>query len=435
MTRYGFGWQVDNYDVIEVDDLDQLPMFIECNRGARPSKACFYLRREDADALFGMSVAVNITAKTYTQEEEGEENTPWVEGDPVVWKSYYPCARSEPDETQNVYVTLKDKRVLLERAVLNTEWNTVDLVAFEPGSETLYNFYTDEFCKASNVPYTFADIIKKIFDETTLTLPSVPSVTINPATNLSARDDCASILQGVLASVGFDLVFDPFADTLTITDLNTAQDESIRDTATTDGKLIAKEDLKTNDSDMVGIAKVLPSDYFPVNIVTNDTATFGSGKRSIVIADHQLADKTSYTVKTARLAEIVAACEKWHRSQNDIFAETFWGLLKQIPGAGIYSIRWNLASDEATETRMANWVPPLPWPKRTEYQIDTMFRGKAKASISTLARVEYYKQEATGTFTATGKEIKAVSIGAAIATDSDVAFWPGERQFIALKVC
>jgi hypothetical protein len=65
-----------------------------------------------------------------------------------------------------------------------------------------------------------------------------------------------------------------------------------------------------------------------------------------------------------------------------------------------------------------------------------MFRGKSKAAIgATLARVEYYEQGATGAFTATGKEIKAVSIGAEIPNNSDVAFWPGERQFIALRVC
>lgn len=433
--RYAFSWTVSNFDVMDFDEADEpQQMFIECNRGAKPSTALFCLRRDDADALFAAGGPVDITATPYEKEENA---TDWTEKEKIVWKAYYPCDRTEPDEFQNVWITLKDKRVLLERAVLNTEWNTIDLVAFEPGSETLYNFYTDEFCKASNTPHTFADIIKKIFDETTLTLPTVPAVTVNPVTNISGRNDCATLLQGLLASVGFDLVLDPFADTLTITDLGDTQDESIRETAKTDGKLIAKKDMELDSEDMFGIAEVLPSDYFPVNVVLSDTATFGGGKRSIVIADHQLADATSFTVKTARLTEITDACEKWHRSQDDIFSETFWGLLKQVPGASIYSIRWNLPSELGpTETRMENYVPPMPWPKRTEFKCAVMFRGKSKAAIGTaLGRVEYYEQSKTGAFTATGKEIKAVTIGAEIPNNSDVAFWPGERQFIALKVC
>jgi hypothetical protein len=435
MTRYAFSYTVDDFDVMDFDEADEpQQMFIECNRGAHPSTALFCLRREDADSLFGSGGPVDITATPYEKEENATE---WTEKEKIVWKAYYPCYRTEPDEIGNVWVTLKDKRVLLEWAVLNTEWNTIDLVAFEPGSETLYNFYTDEFCKASNTPHTVADIVKKIFDETTLTLPTVPAVTVEPVTNLSGRGDCATLLQGLLASVGFDLVLDPFADTLTITDLDTAQDEEIRETAKTDGKLIAKKDLEMQADEMFGIAEVLPSDYFPVSVVLSDTATFGTGKRSIVIADHQLPDKTTYTVKAARLAEIVDACEKWHRSQDDIFSETFWGLLKQVPGASIYSIRWNLSSEFGpTETQMENYVPPMPWPKRTEFECAVMFRGKAVAAIgATLARVEYYEQGATGAFTATGKEIKAVTIGAEIPAESIVAFWPGERQFIALRVC
>jgi len=426
-----FNWLVDGKPVY-FDQTSQ-QQFIDCPRGCNSGRAVFIMREEDADAIGEDAVSFEAT---FIEEDAKEGDEPQV----FTWQGYYLCSRLKELESGNVVVEFRDKRVLLERGTVNTEYNTINLVAYEPGgSTTTYNFYVDEFCRASNTPHTFVQIVEAIFDETELEYPGCPSVAVSPITNISGRGNCATILQGLLASVGLDMIFDPFAGTVSIVRLTDTHDVSAREEATADGRIVYPGQFNDDDATKqhIGKAKILPSDYFPVQFVEEDEATFGDGGSSINIRDYQLADDITRTVKTARLTEIEQALDAWYQYQDETFTEYLWGIVEQVPGARIYHTTWMLKHEEnGTHTKLRNYVPPIPWAARTEFRRKGVRRGKTREVVDgSLKLVEYYKQSNTGSYTATNKDIKAVTIGTNIAIDKTVAFWEGERTYLALEVC
>jgi hypothetical protein len=430
--RSAFEWFVGGKPVVISDDSGHQGVW--CERGCYSGKAVFCVRQSDADAL-DLDAKVDIVVKRY----DGDANTL---AKTTTFKDYY-VVRKEIAENRdkNVIIELRDKRVLLERAAVNTEYNTVKIVTIGSGSSTTYyTFYVEEFCQASNVPYTMQEIVDELFTLAELTAPAISGSPSDPD-NIAAKGTCAEVIQGLLASMGCDLVLDPFTGSLTIELLSGSQDVATMDAAIANGQSVddGLHEITLASNDKWGKVVISPADWFPVQYVTDLTTTFGDGKRTAVIRDYQIAESTG-AVKSARATEIQSACSAWFKAQDDVFRDSLWGIVEQAPGTDIRCVYWKVEggrrNDIGTRTIVENNAIPIPWAKRTEYEVAGYIRGKTIGTLSaTPVKVAYWKQNVDGSFTDTEKCIYAVTYIATIPADKDLAIWPGERTWIAQEIC
>ena len=432
MTTYGYKWDIDGLEVVTPQDGAQ--QFIECERGTRSSKACFYLRREDADKLFTAS-----SSKTITVTPSIRNGSEWEALEPIAFKGYLACERSEVDQLGNVLVTLRDIRHKLERASIDEPFNTVFLVALtSAGTRTLYTIYDSRTCQPSNVPWDYQDIIDKVLDPAgfgTIALPVAPGT----PDNIQCTGSCAEVLAGLLAAIGCDMVFDPFEGDLTIVKLSDNDTREELQAAKDDLRLIAKVERKLQDAEKHGEVVASPADYFPIRYVDSDTSNFGDGKQSVLIIDHQLADETTKKVKAARMTEIKQAVQDWYLAESDMLDETYYGIIKRGPSEKLRSVCWMLSNPKANHrTRFVNDAIPMPWPKRTEHVYQASLVGKTTSgglSTVSLEKVAYWKDAGTGIYADSGYFVEASTRVSSIIGVADVLLFPTEAKFVAVRVC
>lgn len=374
-------------------------MFIECARGTASGRACFYLRSVDADTVF-LQTSVDLKARLYVRDS----NDVMKLTETVTFKEYYPCERSEVDEWGNVYVTLRDKRSLLESATISQRFNQVFLVALTTAySRTLHTLYIPAYCLASNVPHTFAQIMAAVFAPSTLSPPALP-ISAPLADNVYANGTCADVLSGMLASIGCDLVLDPFTGTLSIVELSGTQSFPLLASVNP----IANNTQSLKASERVGEVVAVPQDYFPVRPVQPITGTFGTGTRSINVFDHQLADETTSQVSASRMTQIKIAVQDWYRAENARRDETYTTIIPQVPGAQLRSVRWEVF-DAATIA--VNDAVPMPWITPTGHWYQAGLIGKTLAggmTANTATRCTLYLRSG-GAWAITVLEVDAIA--------------------------
>jgi hypothetical protein len=370
---YGYDWSVDGRSAIQVpsSETDERA-YIDCPRGTKAGKACMYFRATDAAAM--VSSGAEVTIKCVVKKRDQADQ--WQTEKTVEWKGYIATECSALDDSENCWVTFHDKRIHLERASIDRIFNSLFLMTWETGGTTQHKIYDPDYCQASNVPYTFEEILDELFALTSLTAPSLP-VTPDSPDNIHAHGSVADVLAGLLATQGCDLLFDPFADELTVILLSDNQDTPAITAAKDEGRLVGNEIFTLADEDKHGIAEIWPRDWYPIRTVESDTATFGTGERVICIRDHELANETTRKVLTARKTEISTACAAWFTAEGDIRDETYYGVIEQSPGEEIRQVQWWLPDETGYQsTRIINNAVPMPWIKRVEHFYPPCLRGK-----------------------------------------------------------
>ncbi len=431
--NYAFKWFVNGLQVVEFDGASQ-PMFLECPRGTQPGRACFWLRRDDADSLFATPDATYaITAEVYRRDDG-----PWALVDTVTFLGYIACERSEWDaltDGGNVYVTLKDQRHKIARSSIDRIWNSVYLVALTAptGTRTLYTIYEPKNC-ASGSPYSYTEIVTALLAPSGLGTVSLPLSRPAPD-NILTRGSCSDVLAGLLASLGCDMVYDPYGGSLSIVKLSDSQTLTELIAAKTDGRLLSTVTQAIDTKDLTGEVIATPADYFPIRHVKQDIANFGTGKKSIVIRDHQLADETTSMVAAARMTQIKQAVQDYHLAEIASFDETYFGVVKATPSAGLRSLTFLITGHEDAGgqvcTRAVNDCLPMPWIDRAEHVYPVMIEGLTVATLTSSAVSKIALTNAP----VAGKYFEAKGKGSDVASGSEVVAWPIVDSFLALKVC
>jgi hypothetical protein len=432
---YGYDWSVDGRSAIQVPSSETEERgYIDCPRGTRAGKACMYLR--SVDAAFIVAAGTEVTIKCVVKKTNQSDQ--WEIEKTVEWKGYIATECSAIDDSENCWVTFYDKRIHLERASIDRIFNSLFLMTWETGGTTQHKIYDPDYCQASNVPYTFEEILDELFALTSLTTPSLP-VTPDSPDNIHAHGSVADVLAGLLATQGCDLLFNPFADELTIILLSDNQDTEAITEAIDEGRLVANEVFTLSDEDKHGIAEIWPRDWYPIRTVESDTATFGTGERVICIRDHELANETTRKVLAARKTEISTACAAWFTAEGDIRDETYYGVIEQPPGEEIRQVQWWLPDETGYQsTRIINNAVPMPWVKRVEHFYPPCLRGKTTTEglgITVPELVEYWESIEDGAYEDSGYFVYAISVVSEIDPEQDVVMWATEYKWLAVRVC
>lgn len=434
---YGYDWFVGGMSVLSLpSNVSEERSFIECPRGTKAGKACFYLR--EADALTLLASGAEVTIRCAIKKKA--PNDLWVLEKNVQWVGYIPTEMSEIDDSGNCWVTFRDKRIQLERAAIDVKFNSLFLMTWEIDGTTQYKFYDAEYCNTLNTPYTFDQILDTLFNQTTLTAPSLP-VSPSPPDNIHCHGTVADALSGLLATLGCDLLYDPFSGDLSIVLLSDSQDTGAVDAALAEGRLVHQEQFTLSDDDRHGVVVIWPREWFPIRNVESDTGSFGVGERTILIRDHELADETSKTVGASRKADIVDACEAWFTAESDLRDESYYGVIEQSPGEEIRVVQWWLphsSDDGYMMTRIVNNAVPMPWITRVENTIPTAIRGSATGTglgTTTPELFFYWASVESGGYVNSGYYAKGVSTAGEIPAYSDLIAWATEYKWLALEIC
>ncbi|AMV31338.1 hypothetical protein VN12_04420 [Pirellula sp. SH-Sr6A] len=444
MTKvYAYKWMVgiENLDdpdalgmrevIIPDEANDPRDMFIECALGAKSGRACLYFRQTDAIDLIDSTEELTIRCSVLSREDDAEV---FSTDQTIEWKGYLACEISEVDELGNVWLTLRDKRVKLERAGIDRVFNQVFLLAVD-GADNPYTFYDERYCKASNVPYSNTEIVEEIFGATDLTVPTLSASPTETPANIHCKGSCAEVLDAFLATLGCTLKFDPFSNALSIVSLSASYSLATLTTAESEGRLIEKVEIELEEKDKHGGAIIWPAEHFPIRSVESDTGTFGSGKKYVVIRDHEIADETSKTVKAARKTVILQAVEDWFKAESELFDETYYGMIAIAPGSTMREVTWWLSNHETGHaTQCKNYSPPFPWINRKEFELQACIVGETTDTgllNSDIAKVKYFVSIDGGSYVDSGYFVYAIAYPDSITANTRVAMWPTEFKWVA----
>lgn len=436
---YGFDWTVGDWTPVTMQAFaSDERAYIECPRGTKAGKACFYFRRADALAMIAADSYLTIRCTI----KKKAANDQWQVERVVQWKGYLPTECSEIDDSGNCWVTLRDKRIELEKAAIDRVFNSLFLMTWEINGSTQYKFYDEEYCKFFNMPYTFEEIIDGLFAlTTTLSSPPLP-VDPNPPDNIQACGSVADVLAGLLATQGCDLVYDPFAEELSIVVLSDNQDTPAITTAQLEGRLIHREQFTLTETDKHGKVVVWPREWYPISNVISDAREFGvDGKRTVHIRDHELADSFSKTVTESRMNTIAEACNSWFRAESDLRDESYFGVVEQSPGEEIRVVQWWLphhSEDGYQMTRIVNNAVPMPWIQRVENKTPPVIRGSATGTglgITTPELFAYWISLNEGGYVNSGYYCYGISTNGEIEPYASLVAWPTEHKWLALEIC
>lgn len=435
---YGFDWTVGDWTPVTMQAFaSDERAYIDCPRGTKAGKACFYFRRADALAMIAADSYVTIQCVV----KRKALNDQWQVERVVQWKGYLPTECSEIDESGNCWVTLRDKRIELEKAAIDQMFNALFLMTWESNGTTQYKFYDEEYCQALNVPFTFDEIIDQLFGLTTLIAPALP-VSPDPPDNILACGSVSEVLAGLLATQGCDLVYDPFSEELTIVLLSDNQDTPAITAAQNEGRLIHREQFTLTETDKHGKVVVWPREWYPIINVTSDSGTFGvNGKRTVHIRDHALADETTKTVQESRMTAITEACNSWFRAESDLRDESYFGIVEQSPGEEIRVVQWWLpdhSEDGYQMTRVINNSIPIPWIQRVENKTPPSIRGSASSTGlgTTVPELFFYWISIDGGgYTNSGYYCRGISTTGEIEPYAELIAWATEYKWLALEIC
>lgn len=436
---YGFDWTVGDWTPVTMQSFaSDERAYIDCPRGTKAGKACFYFRRADALAMIAADSYVTIQCVV----KRKALNDQWQIERVVQWKGYLPTECSEIDESGNCWVTLRDKRIELEKAAIDQIFNSLFLMTWESNGTTQYKFYDEEYCKALNTPYPFDEILDELFAlTTTLAAPALP-VSPDPPENILACGSVSDVLAGLLATLGCDLVYDPFSEELTIVLLSDNQDTPAIIAAQNEGRLIHREQFTLTETDKHGKVVVWPREWYPITNVTSDAGTFGvDGKRTVHIRDHALADEATKTVQPSRMTEITEACNSWFRAESDLRDESYFGVVEQSPGEEIRVVQWWLpdhSEDGYQMTRIVNNAVPMPWIQRSEHKTPPSIRGSASSTGlgTTVPELFFYWISIEGGgYVNSGYFCRGISTTGEIEPYAELIAWSTEHKWLALEIC
>jgi hypothetical protein len=434
---YSYKWSVDGVSVYRPDSrTPQEQQFVSCARGAFPSLAKFYLRPDDAFAF-----------------DDGEKTIicdVFLDGiieKTVHWQGYIPVHREEIDETGVVCVTFKDKRLRLEQSAIHRKYNSVFLMTYT-ATNTEYIYYDEEYCKPSNSPYSWQEVIDELFEAASMPTVILPFTPEEVPRNILFCGSVAECIQRLLCSIGCELVYKPFSGQMEILKLSDTGDTTPVDDAIAEGRLVYKNEIV--DTQSIGKAVIWPADWYPIRQVVHKDLTIGTGKEAIDIHDYQLADETTKKVRDWRETEIQNALDGWFRADEDIRDETLYGVIEQEPNEDMTEVTRLLPTPQPTKglqpgdqrhghlTRVRNYVKPLTWQIRVEHFYPPFIRGRTLAgglTADTVGFVMYTKSIEGGAFADTVHRVKAISILTPILENSTLAIWAAEHKWTVARVC
>lgn len=427
MTAYAYKWTVGGFDVEQPEAAaNPKRQFIDMPRGCVSGFAQFYLRTKDAKAVLGQS-SVEIVAKIFEREDEGDTEAEWTQKDTMTWSEFIPVEIAEENQLGFALVILRDKRHKLDRAVKAKIWNQVRYVTFTgSGAETVTY---EPLYRNGLVPWTYQEIVTELLGS--FSAPALPASGSDNPKNLQSTGTVAAALDGIAASLGYAMGLDKDGSVswVDVGDMTvpSAVEEARKD------RLIAVTD---DDIERHGKLTVWPVKYYPNHPKSSSTSFGDGGQAEVIIIDHELADK-NVGVLSGRMTAIQGVVEKWYKAEKDGFDETFYGLLDVAPGIGVTQVTWYLSdATHGHETRVRCYSPPIPWPERTEPPPPTPLWGKTFNTIGVDSTGEVFIDQPSGGGWTTTTILQFVhNRVSSIAANKRVLLEPIDDRWCVLEVC